>query len=286
MNKPLVSVVVPTYNRGQPLVRTLKSLLKQQKVDFEILVVDQSKRRFAGKEKFLKEHPEIKYFKIFSPNAARAKNFGAMKARGEIILFVDDDIEARRGLIVNHVRNYVEARVVGVAGRVVTPGEKEELGRVGVGRVWPWGYVSGGFSSNLRQEVAGVYGCNASWRKEFFEKEGGFDERFVGNAIREETDLALRMSQWGEIIFDPKAEVVHKRAKSGGGRKDNRLKWYEDYFNNESVFMRKQVRRYWWWLFWLIRWQYFVRCMLGWGREISWRSLVTPFRGIRRGMKR
>ena len=281
----LVSVIIPTYNRGAPLVRTLKSLLKQEKANFEILVVDQSEKGFDSKKKFLRDHPEIRYFKISPPNAAAAKNFGVTKAKGKIILFVDDDIEAKEALIAYHLSNYADKKIIGVAGRVVTPGEKEEVARLGIGKIWSWGYVSGGFSSKLKQKVMAVYGCNASWRKEIFLKVGGFDEGFVGNALREETDLSLRAGQWGKIVFEPEAAVIHCRAKSGGGRKDNRLTWYRDYFNNETLFMLKQVKWFWWWLFWLIRWQYFIRCLFGFGREVSWRSMLTTWQGIIRGIK-
>ena len=53
---PFVSVVIPTFNRGKPLCDTLESLFHQLQgekyVDYEIIVVDQSTKKFPEKEKF------------------------------------------------------------------------------------------------------------------------------------------------------------------------------------------------------------------------------------------
>ena len=285
--KPLVSIIIPTYNRGQCLVDTLESLLLQDYPRFEIIVVDQSTKEFPEKNKYLKDHQnEILYFHLDKPSTPAAKNFGVQKSRGEIILFVDDDVLASKRLISAHIENYTDPWIGGVSGRVVTPGQALELKHSHVGTISPWGTVSGGFSSLIRQPVYNVLGCNCSWRKRAFEQVegGGFDTNFIGNALREETDLALRIQKlkW-KIIFDPLAELTHVRAVSGGCRKDNRLGWYHDFFHNETYFFLKHKSRIWFPLFWLIRWQYFVRCMFGFGREVSLRSLQTPRQGIADG---
>ena len=53
--KPLVSVIIPTYNRGEPLCRTLESLFIQDYSNYEIVVVDHSNKKFREKEDFLKK---------------------------------------------------------------------------------------------------------------------------------------------------------------------------------------------------------------------------------------
>lgn len=284
----LVSVIIPTYNRGKPLCDTLESLFKQDYDNYEIIVVDQSIKKFPEKESFLKKYQNrFRYFTLSTPSLPGARNFGIKKAKGKIVLFVDDDIVARKNLISGHISSYEDSGVAAVAGRVVTFGQKVEPDFQGVGKISFWGMVAGGYSSKIRQEIGNLIGCNMSFRKAILEKVGGFDENFVGNALREETDVALRIKKFGwKIVFEPKAELTHIFYSTGACRKsEGRLKWYHDFFHNETYFFLKWVKWHWFLFFWLTRWQWFVRCMFGFGREVSWRSIKTPWLGIYDGFK-
>ncbi len=279
-----VSVIIPTYNRGEPLCWTIESLFKQTEKNFEIIIVDQSNKKFPEKEEFLrKNRRKIRYFSGLSPNAPRARNFGAKKAKGEILLFLDDDVKCRPDLITHHFKNYQDKKVGAVVGRIVTVGQKEEPNRKDVGRITPWGNHTDGYSSKIKQEIYDAITCNASWRKDVFEKIGGFDENLI--LIREDSDLAIRTRKAGfKIIFEPKAEIFHLRAESGGFRKtEGRLRWYFGFFMSEAYFSLKHIPCYWWGIFWLARWQYFLRCMFGFGREVSLKSIKTPWLGIYQG---
>lgn len=272
-----ISVIVPTYNRGEPLCRSLGSLFKQTYPNFEIIVVDQSDKKFPEKEEFLKTNKKkIRYFTSKIPNAARAKNLGVGKAKGEILLFLDDDVECRQGLLANHIKNYKDKKIGAVVGRIITSGQKLEENNKNVGRITAWGSFSGGFSSKVKQEIFDAITCNASWRKEVFVELGGFDENFTG-PIREDSDLAIRTCRAGyKIIFEPQAELVHLRAETGGFRKtEGRLKWYYGFFKSETYFFLKHLHWFWWPIFWLNRWQWFLRS----------RSITTPFEGIYHGFQ-
>jgi len=281
----LVSVIIPTYNRGKSLCDTLRSLFKQDYPNFEIIVVDQSTKKFPEKEEFLRKNKaKIRYLRLGSPNASLARNIGVKNSRGEILLFLDDDVICDKKLIFAHVANYASSKVGAVGGRVLTPGQKIEGTKANVGQITFWGKFTDGFSSKVRQEVMTVITCNASWRKKVFEQLGGFDENFTG-PIREDSDLSLRTIKAGyKIIFEPKAVVIHRRVISGGFRKsEGRLKWYFGFFKSETYFFFKYLKWYWWPIFWLMRWQFFVRCMFGFGREVSLRSMIIPWQGIYHG---
>jgi GT2 family glycosyltransferase len=284
-NLPFISVIIPTYNRGKPLIVTLNSLLVQNYPRFEIIVVDQSNRKYPEKENFFKTlRPKIKYFKLSIANAAAARNLGVKKAKGNILLFLDDDAIADFNLIKAHQEAYMKQNVGAIAGRVITTGQKIEKSKRNVGRISPFGKFSDGFSSQIRQEVTSVITCNASWKKNVFEKIDGFDENFSG-PIREDSDLSLKTIKAGyKITFEPKALVVHSLAKSGGFRKtEGRIKWYRGFFKSEAYFCLKWISWYWWPLFLLMRWQWFLRCMFG--REVSFLSISTPWLGIYEGWK-
>ncbi len=67
--------------------------------------------------------------------------------------------------------------------------------------------------------LATFYGANHSVRVATVLKYGGYDAKFSGVALREETDLALRLFLGGEkIIFVPEAHLYHLFAPGGGCR--------------------------------------------------------------------
>ncbi|MGB0564800.1 MAG: glycosyltransferase family 2 protein, partial [Spirulinaceae cyanobacterium] len=61
-------------------------------------------------------------------------------------------------------------------------------------------------------------GCNMSYRREIFTEHGvWFDERFRGSAVREESDICLRIRATGlQIWYDPAAHLVHLGEMTGG----------------------------------------------------------------------
>jgi len=128
-----------------------------------------------------------------------------------------------------------------------------------------------------------VITCNASWKKSVLDQIGVFDENFTG-PIREDSDLSLRTIKAGfKIIFDPKAEVIHKKVDSGGFRKsEGRLEWYKGFFKSETYFFLKHYPIYLLPFILLSRWQWAVRCMLG--RSISLTTCLTPIIGIKEGI--
>lgn len=272
-----ISIIIPTYNRDKPLVDCLNCLFKQDYPNFEIIVVDQSDKTYPEKEKYFKLNKKrVVWIKDKIPNASRARNLGLKIAKGEIILFLDDDVVCKADLITNHILAYSNDNIGAVAGRVISEGQPVEANRKNVGQITAWGSFTDGFSSIIKQEVDTVITCNASWRKLVLDKIGGFDENFSG-PIREDTDLSLRTIKVGyKIVFFPKAEVMHKRAISGGFRKsEGRKRWYKGFFKSETYFSLKWIKWYWWPVFWATRWQWFVRS----------KSLLFPWQGINEGIK-
>lgn len=278
---PVVSIIIPSYKRQESLQKLLESLSVEKNDYLEIIVVLQG-------EKNIRSHGKIKVHYLNRPSTAHAMNIGVRWAKGDLILFLDDDILARKGLITNHIKNFLDPRVAATCGRVITPGQPVEQEHRNVGRVGILGGVSGGFSSTIRQEIDTVIGCNMCWRRDIYLDLGGVDEQFTGNALREETDLSLRAKKLGyKIIFEPKAVVEHHRAATGGARKsEGRIQWYFDFFSNETYFFLKHRAHVLLPIFWLTKIEWAIRCMFGFGREVSARSIRTPFAGIMDGIRK
>ncbi len=87
---PLISVVIPTYNRAPLLVEAVESVLRQTFDNFEILVVDDGSTDDT-KERLKTYTERIRYF--YQPNAgvSSARNLGIRESRGALIAFLDSD---------------------------------------------------------------------------------------------------------------------------------------------------------------------------------------------------
>lgn len=91
MKKPLVSVIIPTFNRAKLLRQCVKSILEQSYSNLEIIIVDDgSNDNSFNAIKKIKDL-RISYFKKKNEGVASARNYGIKKANGKYITFCDDD---------------------------------------------------------------------------------------------------------------------------------------------------------------------------------------------------
>jgi len=105
-NLPLVSIIMPVYNRELYLQRAIKSVLNQTYSNWELIVIDDGSRDYspfiAGEFAILSE--KINLITQKHSNLPTAKNNGIRNSRGQIITFLDSDDEYRE----NHIELRVE----------------------------------------------------------------------------------------------------------------------------------------------------------------------------------
>ncbi len=91
MSKPLVSVVIPLYNREKYIGAAIQSVLRQDYQPIEVIVVDDGSTDRSGE--IAKSFKEVRYFHQPHLNAgpALARNTGIKQSKGELISFLDDD---------------------------------------------------------------------------------------------------------------------------------------------------------------------------------------------------
>lgn len=98
MAEPLISVIIPTYNRAEILRLALDSLTVQTlaPAEFEVLVVDNNSRDHtrAVVEAYCRHLPHFHYVSETAQGAAHARNAGLKMARGEYVGLMDDDAKA------------------------------------------------------------------------------------------------------------------------------------------------------------------------------------------------
>jgi len=87
---PLVSVIIPTYNRANYLQEALESVFRQNYHNFEIIVVDDGSTDDTRKI-IDKYQDKIKYFWQDNSGPSVARNLGIKNSQGELIAFLDSD---------------------------------------------------------------------------------------------------------------------------------------------------------------------------------------------------
>ncbi len=92
-NNPLVSIIIPTYNRAHLILETLKSVQNQTYRNWECIVVDDGSTDNTEIiiQVFCKANPGFKYFRKINGGSASARNIGLKNCVGEFIQFLDDD---------------------------------------------------------------------------------------------------------------------------------------------------------------------------------------------------
>lgn len=244
---PAISVVIPTLNRPEAVYHAVSDFLLQQYPIFEVIAVGPD----VGENNKLKElaarDQRLKIILSDQSGTCHARNLGVKAASGDVVLFVDDDCRIPDPhFLSHHGAQYGDEKIGGVGGRVIDKNLKLDKPSSGpVCSVSKTGAISPNSLGTVRQFINAPRGGNMSFRRPIIAQVGGFDERFRGNAMREETDFSLRVVEAGwKIVFVPEAEDIHL-ALAGGTRTADRITWYQDFFFNETLFFLKHFpRRY------------------------------------------
>src|SRR6185295_13765199 len=183
---PRVSVVLPTLDRPEAIYNLLRHLEHQTTPPFEIVVVDQSAAPDPRVEAYAAGNPLVRYHRIPVRGLPNARNVGVGLAKGDAVLFLDDDSIPDPELVRWHAEAYAEAEVSGVGGQV-RGGYDSGGSAIGTFREAD-GKVVRNFGASKRCAVDHLPGGNMSFRREVFGKVGGFDVQYGGSAIGEETD--------------------------------------------------------------------------------------------------
>ena len=103
MSDPIVSVVVPTYERGALIRASVASLLAQEGVDFEVIVVDDGSTDDTRERLAAIRDPRLRVIAAEHGGVAAARNAGMAAARGRYVAFHDSDDEALPGRLAEPV---------------------------------------------------------------------------------------------------------------------------------------------------------------------------------------
>ena len=219
--KPLISVVLTTYNRSDALAVVLAALQRQTDKDFEVVIADDGSqpahrariREAANRCSFALAyvwHPDVGF------TVARARNLGVAQSRGSYLILLDGDCVPDVDFIAQHRRLMQTGFLVNGSRCLLSPDFTQRVlgGSVDiVGRSWQYWLQQWrtGYASKIAPRLRvpdvgmriesdfrwhGIRSCNMGlWRSDF-EVVNGFDSSFQGWG-HEDADLVLRMFHAG-----------------------------------------------------------------------------------------
>lgn len=232
-----VDVIIATRNRPELTMDTVRALLDQDYPSFGVIVVDQSDTPSEALANLAAGHDNLRYHVSESPGLPAARNEGIGLSGADIVLFVDDDVAPEPGFIRAHAGMYDDNRVGAVGGKIIErkPERRFPAPSALTGRVrYLTGAIYRGFDNDIPMEIDTAPGANMSFRRRVIVDAGGFDNRFRGGHLFEETDACFAVRRAGYVIrYQPEAVLTHLAAESGGCRVDTPeedIYWYAHNF--------------------------------------------------------
>lgn len=263
-NKPLISIIVPTYNRCMDLKRCLDSLMRQTVKDFEIIVIDNGSTDQTSS--LLNKYP-VKVIMDSTKNLAYLFNLGWRNASAEIVAYINDDAEAVPDWLENICKTFENFRHVAMVGgptivvkdtrilglyksacrtrlakfvaelynKVITEGRLFEIGVLCESGAYSIGAAlprSAKLEHPIYVDMLSITGMAV--RKSVFHKIGGFDENFIFCHI--DGDFFVRVKRAGyKLLFNPKVIVWHYINPKGGTRDSYNLGRDFAYFYMKNI---------------------------------------------------
>jgi glycosyltransferase involved in cell wall biosynthesis len=218
-SSPLVSILIPTRDRSDLLQRCLQSLRKRTNYQsLEIIVLDNGSRSGAA-QRYLRRCPADKVLRYDGPfNHSWLNNEAAQQARGDLLLFLNDDTEALHADWLQVMVEQAQRKEVGAVGAwlIFPDGRTQHSGIIlcpnMIARHISTAMTRDGLdrgSGLLTREVSAVTGACLMMRKEVFLSAGGFDATALPTSFND-VDLCLRLKEKGyRIIQCPRAKLIH-----------------------------------------------------------------------------
>ncbi|WP_342259560.1 glycosyltransferase family 2 protein [Candidatus Tisiphia endosymbiont of Metellina segmentata] len=194
---PIVSVIIPTYNREQFIGEAIRSVLGQSFTNFEVIVVDDGSSDNTKEVIKIFKDPRVYYYYQENKGRASARNYAILLSRGKYITFLDSDdlyISSKLELQVNYLDSHPNVSMIYTSANCI-----DEVGNFLKHR------YNASSSGYLYQEIVFFVPLTITLptvmvRKEVFDHVGYFDEKMHRF---EDTDMWRRISKIYEIDAIP-----------------------------------------------------------------------------------
>ena len=247
--EPLVWILIPNKDQKETLMHCIRSVLETSTwKNLEILIIENNSEReetFACYRE-LEKDPRIRILtypgKTF--NYSAINNFGVQQAKGEYLLFLNNDIEVITPDWIEQMLGNCQRPEVGIVGaKLYYPDNTIQHAGIIIGIGGIAGHAFLGLAraksgylhkASLQMDYSAVTAACMMMKAEAFRKAGGFEEKLT--VAFNDVDLCLRTVEQGWlVVYDPHVEMYHYESKSRGAE-DSEEKLRR--FQQEIEFMR------------------------------------------------
>lgn len=262
--EPMVSVIIPTKDHVDLLETAVESIEEYTEYsNYEIIILDNNSEKcetFEYFQKITQEYDNIKVYPAeFSFNWSKLNNYGISKARGDVFIFLNNDIKV---ISKNWMQRLVEKSIqkdIGVVGGLLLyeDGTIQHAGVVAGMCGWaehvfkgmkPVPYGSPFVSSMVTRNVTAVTGACMAISRKTIERIGQFDDKFI--ICGSDIEICIRAIKYGlRNIYDPHVKLYHLESKTRDSfipEIDFKLsaKMYETYLKNGDPYYNKNLDYY------------------------------------------
>ncbi len=198
-----ISIIIPTYNEEEYLPKLLESIKSQDFTDYEVIVADA--QSVDNTREIAKEYGCIV---VEGGLPGPGRNRGAEVAKGEILLFLDSDLELTENYLSNVIEEF-ESEDLGIAITQMTPLSEKKRDKY-LHDLANWFMIA---VENIKPHGAGCYGIIS--RKELHDECEGFDENL---SFGEDTDYIERLAEISEfkVLRNARIGVSTRRLEEEG----------------------------------------------------------------------
>lgn len=243
---PLISIIIPNKDQVKTLDQCLSSIAKSSYQNYEIIIVENNsteEETFRYYQKMESDRIRIIYWKD-EFNYSAINNFGVSHARGDFLLFLNNDVEViaedwleemaancqRKDVGVVGAKLYYPDDTIQHAGIVVGIGGVAGAVFVGMPRIYT-GYLH---KASIQQDLSAVTAACMMVRRSVYEEVRGMEEKL--KVAFNDVDFCLKVRRQGYlVVYDPWVELYHYESKTRGAE-DSKQKVRR--FHTEIEYMR------------------------------------------------
>ncbi len=226
---PKVSIIIPNKDQADVLKSCIDSVLSASYGNFEIIIVENgsTERSTFDYYRELSENPKIRLVRWKKPfNYSAINNYGVRFARGQYLLFLNNDVRATiTPDWLSEMLGVCQRKDVGIVGcRLYYPNNKIQHAGIimGIGGVagamfvdLPRGRSGYMHKAAIMQDLSAVTAACMLVKREAFEKVSGFTEELA--VAFNDVDFCLKVGKCGlRVVYDPYAELYHDESRTRG----------------------------------------------------------------------
>ena len=214
----MISIIIPAHNEENYIRKTLHSIKQQTNQDYEVVVVtngctdktEEMVKKRVGKK--------VRHFFLSSANVCRARNHGASKANGDILVFLDADTTLAKDSLQIIKQQFTKEHSVGTT-RVLPDDSKMKF------RVAMW-------LKNIHNKTGLYKGCSGALicRKNAFDAVYGYNAEIV---VKEHKELTNKLLTKGKYVCVTTSVTTSMRRLSQWGISKSIYFWTKQWIKNK-----------------------------------------------------